>query len=105
MPIDSELTLPAPTWAPRTKLLPPIVAGDFNGDFEISDRFEERASAYIDFVLLGKSSTWGVPAPHSESEIAPSPMNVYDHPVSSCGDPNTLWADHCGMFTQFFPED
>lgn len=103
--LDSLTSATWNSWAPRTKLLPPIVAGDFNGDYEISDRFEDRASAYIDYVLIGKTSAWNVPAPHSESEIAPSPMNEYGHPVSSCGDPNTLWADHCGMFTQFFPED
>jgi hypothetical protein len=55
--------------------LTPLMAGDFNGDYEISDRFEDRASAYIDYVLIGKTSAWNVPAPHSECEIAPSPIN------------------------------
>ena len=103
--LDALINSTWSSWAPRNKLLPPIVAGDFNGDYEIRDRFDESASAYIDYVVIGKPATWGVPAPHSESEIAPSPMNAYEDPISSCGNPSTLFSDHCGMFVQYFPED
>jgi len=102
--LDALITSTWNSWAPRAKLLPPIVAGDFNGDYELNDRFDASASAYIDFIVIGKASTWGLTVPPSESEIAPSPMNPYEHPITSCGDPSTMFADHCGMFVQYFAE-
>jgi hypothetical protein len=59
-------------WLPRAKLLPPIVAGDFNGDHPLTD-FDTTVSAGIDFILLGKQASYSsTVVPYAATEVFPN---------------------------------
>jgi hypothetical protein len=96
------------SWLPFSKLLPPIVAGDFNGDPDDPARSEEPnfrnvASEHIDWIQVGRST-------HYQSRFAPTvqwstaPARVPgDHGTLDCGWLDTLWSDHCALYAQFRP--
>jgi hypothetical protein len=94
--------LVATTWAdlqPVQKLIPPIIAADFNGDPEQLPGFDTKVTEYVDFILMGNPASYpAVYAPETENEIFPT-RTMKDH----CGTISTLVSDHCLLFAQFFP--
>jgi endonuclease/exonuclease/phosphatase family metal-dependent hydrolase len=105
-------------WGPRPKLIPPIVAGDFNGgvDMPTSDLstreatlpdFNETKAENIDFVLGGKSSIY-------QSSYEPTVVGLTypaREPFSTgaergyCGSVATVLADHCSVLAQYLPTE
>jgi Papain family cysteine protease len=94
-------------WLPKTKLLPPIVAGDFNGDPALSN-VNVVVTEGVDFVLSGNPSAYAsVYAPEAESATHPSrtPHDGTGTAREYCGTVATVLSDHCALFTQFLPSD
>ena len=86
-------------WLPRPKLLPPIVAGDFNGDPMLPD-FDTALTEDVDFVLSGNPASYPADlAPRSVVQAFPSRVPGRAH----CGSEPTLVSDHCALFVQFLP--
>jgi hypothetical protein len=106
-------------WRPRTKLIPPIVAGDFNGgpDMPTSDGsgayeptlpdFDITAEGGIDFVLGGKPSAYpSVYAPVTVADTYPKPTPFTTGGERGyCGTFATVLSDHCGILGQYLPTD
>jgi hypothetical protein len=105
-------------WAPRTKLIPPIVAGDFNGGVDMPTSggdgsyeptlpdFETTATENVDFVIAGNPSTYpSVYTPSAETELFPSrtPYQGTTTERPYCGTVATVLADHCAIFAQYLP--
>jgi hypothetical protein len=87
------------SWLPRTKLLPPIVAGDFNGSPMLPD-FDVTVAEDVDFILLGKPAQYAAAvAPSSATETFPA--RVAGRP--RCGAQAALVSDHCAQFAQYLP--
>jgi hypothetical protein len=104
-------------WAPRTKLVPPIVVGDFNGEADMPTTaldgsyaptlpdFDRAAADDVDFVLVGKPGTYA--AAHkvtAESVAYPQRVKFLGMDKAPyCGTPATTLADHCAVFVQLLP--
>jgi hypothetical protein len=93
-------------WLPRSKLLPPIVAGDFNGDPPASfTDFVTAVTEYVDFILIGRPSSYQptvYPLTSRTAQVTETfPNRRVDHP--HCGLLATLVSDHCALFAQFLP--
>jgi hypothetical protein len=103
-------------WAPRPRLIPPIVAGDFNGgpDTPTPDLgayeptlpdFDDTTSAGIDFVLSGKLSAY--PSAYTPTTVGGSYPQVTPYTTGGdrhyCGTIATVLADHCAVFAQYLP--
>jgi len=88
-------------WRPRTKLLPPIITGDFNGTHDMLD-FDTVSEENVDFVLAGKRESFdSITTPPAESKIVPTRSTA--PPTDYCGSVNSLISDHCGLYVQFLP--
>jgi hypothetical protein len=100
-------------WAPRNKLIPPIVAGDLNGSPDLPDGeptlpdFDTTATEYVEYVLIGKPSAYpSMYAPAAETLTFPSRTPFAAEPPGErgyCGTLATVLSDHCAVFAQYLP--
>jgi hypothetical protein len=102
-------------WSSRSRLYPPIVAGDFNatlgdpgnGEFAPGAPFADFDVAAFSVVpdeigiLKGRRSVFPSRAAGAVSaEILPVPGPK----APNCGTPAQLWSDHCGVLVELTPE-
>jgi hypothetical protein len=93
-------------WAPRTMLMPPIVAGDLNGASELPD-FDLTATENVDYIMTGKPSVFRSRyGPKAEIEVYPTRRTLpgKTEPEGFCGMQATYLSDHCALFAQYLPE-
>lgn len=91
-------------WAPRTKLMPPMIAGDFNGGASVTG-FDTTITGGIDYIVRGSSSAHtSAYDPAAETEMYPTPRNYPNSQETICGRPATYLSDHCAFFAQYLPE-
>ncbi len=98
-------------------LYPPILAGDFNigfADMTTETTEAERPLEDFEIVAYAERDVMGIllgdqdafPSrftPTRESQVLPTNVATPVEDEVYCGPIESLWSDHCGMFTRFLP--
>ena len=86
-------------WLGHDMLMPPIVAGDFNGDPMIAN-FDTTVAEDVDFILIGNAANYpAMTSPRAVTQTLPNRVPGRPH----CGSVPTVLSDHCALFAQYLP--
>jgi endonuclease/exonuclease/phosphatase family metal-dependent hydrolase len=81
------------------RILPAILAGDFNGGTEAFPNFQVSSADDVDAVTTGNQPATYRPVV-VRSEALPSAPS---RPAGWCAPSELIWSDHCAVFVQFEP--